>query len=144
MKYEIIKNGLDDYSLKYKDKEIRFHSDVETITKMQSINEIAKEEMILSLAERGKTIKDLIKEYKENGKTYQDNSSRDELLKVYIDKTSTKIYNEAVEKCLGITFEKLVSDIELDNEKQQQHLAIEIGEILVGRFQDKGQNKVEQ
>ena len=61
MKYQLIKNGEDDYSLKYKDKEIKFHSDVELVTKLQNINEIAKEEMAISLAERGKTINDLVK-----------------------------------------------------------------------------------
>ena len=64
MKYEIIKNGQDDYTLKYKDKEIKFHSDVELVTKLQSVNEYAKEEMVLSLAERNKTINDLIKKTK--------------------------------------------------------------------------------
>ena len=36
-KYEFIKNGLDDYTLKYKDKEIQFCSKVEFIKELQEV-----------------------------------------------------------------------------------------------------------
>ena len=49
-KYRFVRNGTDDYSLIYKDKEIRFHSDVEIITELQMVYANAEEQMIFALA----------------------------------------------------------------------------------------------
>ena len=78
-KYEFIKNGVDDYTLKYKDKEINFNSNVNIQKDLQDVPERARKKMILDLAKEGISIKDLSKEIKENGKTYYDNSNKDEL-----------------------------------------------------------------
>ena len=67
-KYEIIKDGLDNYILKYKDKEIQFNSTVNLVSKLQDITRQARMRMITDLAKEGKTIKDLIVETEENGK----------------------------------------------------------------------------
>lgn len=139
MKYQLIKNGEDDYSLKYKDKEIKFHSDVELVTKLQSINEIAKEEMVLSLAERGKTINDLVKKQTVDGKTQYDNSNVNMLLNTYVGRVGTQLYQESINKMCGKTIDELVEEIGLTNENEQKQLAEDLGKIMVGRFQGKGQ-----
>ena len=139
MKYEIIKNGQDDYTLKYKDKEIKFHSDVELVTKLQSVNEYAKEEMVLSLAERNKTINDLIKKQNVDGKTVYDNSNVNMLLNTYTEKAEAKFYQEAIKKMCGFNIDELVEEIGITEVNEQKKLAEDLGKIMVGRFQDKGQ-----
>ena len=47
--YEIIKNGTDDYTLKYKDKEINFHTDLSIMKDMQGIAKRARIKMITEL-----------------------------------------------------------------------------------------------
>jgi hypothetical protein len=127
------------YTLKYKDKEIKFHSDVELVTQLQSINELAKEEMVLNLAERNKTINDLIKKQTVDGKTVYDNSNVNMLLNTYTEKIGAKLYQEAVKKMCGFNIDELVEEIGITEVSEQKKLAEELGKIMVGRFQDKGQ-----
>lgn len=138
MKYEIVKNGIDDYSLKYKEKEIKLKSDVETITKLQGIYKEAKKEMIFDLSKEGKTIKELCKETKKDGKTYIDNSNETFLLNMYVEDISAKLFNEAIKKVSGATLEELCKEIGLED-KEQEEFAKELGEVIAGRFQNKGQ-----
>jgi hypothetical protein len=63
---------------------------------MQEANRIARLKMISDLAKENMSIKDLIKETKKDGKTYYDNSSKEELEKAYIEETNSKIFLETI------------------------------------------------
>lgn len=139
MKYEIIKNGIDDYTLKYKDKEIKFNSNVDLVTEMQEVNEKARENLIFDLASRNMTVNDLVKKQIIDGKTYYDNSNKEELEKIYIEKETGKVFMKAIKKMLGIEFTELALDIGLITDEEMKKFGEEMGEILVGRFQNKGQ-----
>ena len=133
-KYEIIKNGADDYTLKYKDKEINFSSNVEIQNDLQGITERARKKMILELAQNGVSIKDLTKEIKKDGKTYYDNSNKDELEKVYIQEEQANAWLEIVNKLFNTSFENLIKDIGITTEKEVQEFGTDIGYILAGQF----------
>ena len=62
--YEIIKNGTDDYTLKYKDKELNFKSDISIMKDMQSISKRARVKMVTDLAKQGVSLKDFTIEKK--------------------------------------------------------------------------------
>lgn len=137
MKYEFIKNGTDDYSLKYKDKEIKFNSNVNIVKKMQEVNRLARLKMVKDLAKENMTIKDLTKEIKQDGKTYYDNSSKEELEKAYIDELSSEVFLEIVEEMLGMELTTLLTEIGLTDEKEISDFSTQLGSIIVGQFPSK-------
>ena len=143
-KYRFVRNGTDDYSLIYGDKKIDFHSDVGIITELQMVYSNAEEQMIFALAEKGKTINDLVKSYKKDGKTYYDYSSKDALKKVYVDKEQTRLLGEAVKKVMGVDYNFLIQDIDFDNLAEAEEFLKDLGAAITGRFRDKGQEKVDQ
>ena len=144
-KYLLTKNGLDDYTLSYGEKKIDFHSCVEIVTKLQRINELAKKKMILDLAEQGKTVNDLIKKKVVNGKNIEDYTNYNAYLKVCNDEVSTDLFNEGVEKMLGISLAKLLIEIGIqDNTEEALKLSEELGKAMTGGFPEKGQEKVDQ
>lgn len=133
-KYHITKNGIDDYTLEYKDKKINFKSNVEIITELQAVNERAKQKMIIDLAKQGITLNELVKEIKKDGKTYFDNSNKDEMLQTYTRIESNVLFNNAIKEMIGITLTELAIEIGLETDEEADKLSRELGEILVGRF----------
>ena len=133
-KYEFIKNGVDDYTLKYKDKEINFKSNVNIVNNLQDSISKARMNMIKDLAKEGMTIKDLVVERKENGKTYYDNTNKEELEKAYLEKEQSKVFIEIIEKLFGMSVEDLFIDMELTNVEESTQFSEELGKILVGNF----------
>lgn len=133
-KYQIIKNGQDDYVLKYKDQEIKFNSNVDIVTELQRAEEIGKQKMIIDLARQGITINELVKEVKKDGKTYFDNSNKDEMMKSYINIERGNLFNKAIEKMVGKSLLDLSMEIGIETEEEANKLSLELGEILVGRF----------
>ena len=133
-KYEFIKNGVDDYTLKYKDKEINFKSNVNIVNSLQDSISKARMNMIKDLAKEGLSIKDLIIERKENGKTYYDNTNKEELEKAYLEKEQSKVFIEIIEKLFGMSVEDLFIDMELTNVEESTQFSEELGKILVGNF----------
>lgn len=136
-KYEFIKNSVDDYTLKYKDKEINFKSNVDVVTRLQDTVASAKTKMIMDLAKQGISIKNLTIETKKDGKTYYDNTNKIELENTYIQQEQGKVFMEIIKEILGVDITELFTDMEL-NEKETEEFAKEFGEILTGRFQNKG------
>lgn len=130
-KYEIIKNGLDDYTLKYKDKEISFNSTVDIVSKLQDSTKKARMRMVMDLAKEGKTIKDLIVETTKDGKTIEDHSNKDFIEEGYIQQAQTEVFNEIIHEMLGVSLENLVMDIGL-NEKEVEEFGVELGKCIVG------------
>ena len=133
-KYEFIKNGVDDYTLKYKDKEINFKSNVNIVNNLQDSISKARMNMIKDLAKEGMTIKDLIIERKENGKTYYDNTNKEELEKAYLEKEQSKVFIEIIEKLFGMSVEELFIDIGITSVEESEKFAEELGKMLVGNF----------
>ena len=134
MKYEFRKNGTDDYSLIYKDKEIKFNSDVETANKMQEVEANAKIKMIEDLAEKGKSIRNLTIEIIKDGKKYYDNTNRIEMEKAYIEREQTKVFSEVIEKILGMKLETLFSEIGITETQEAQDFSMDLARILTGQW----------
>lgn len=133
-KYEFIQRGKDDYILKYKDKEIEFSSSVDIVKKMQEAIKNARLKMIFDLGKNNMTIKDLIKEEKKDGKTYFDNSNKDELEQIYLQDEQSKVFLEVTEKMFGMELEKLLIDMDLTDTKEIEEFSTELGRVLVGQF----------
>lgn len=131
--YEIIKNGTDDYTLKYKDKELNFHTDLTIMKEMQSISKRARVKMVTDLAKQGISLKDFTIEKKENGKTYFDSSNKAELEKAYIDEETANVFNEIIEKQFGMDLLSLLQDIGIENEKEVEKFSMELMQALVGK-----------
>lgn len=137
--YEIIKNGTDNYTLKYKDKEINFHTDISIMRDMQSISKRARVKMVTDLSKQGVSLKDFTIEKKENGKTYFDNSNKAELEKAYIDEETTIVFNEIIEKQFGMDLLNLLQDIGLESEKDITKFSEELMTALIGKTPSGGQ-----
>lgn len=131
-KYEIIKNGTDDYTLKYKDKEFNFKTDLKIMSKMQGANKIARTKMVMDLTKQGISLKDLVITKKENGKTYLDNSNKAELEKAYIDDETANVFSEICESQFGMDLTTLILDIDL-NENEMEQFSLELVQALTGK-----------
>lgn len=134
MKYEIIKNGVDNYTLKYQDKEIKLHSSVGLAEKMQSAIKSARMKMIKDLVKEGTTIDELTKKTTKDGKTYYDNSNKEELEQIYIADENEKVFNACVKEMTGMTLTDLMLEIGLTTETEATKFGEEIGGILTGNF----------
>ena len=49
---------------------------------------------------------------------------------------ANELFNEAVEKMLGMSLSKLSIEIGIETKEEAEKLSSDLGEILVGRFQD--------
>ena len=132
-KYEFIKNGMDDYTLKYKDKEIKLNSKVDYIKELQEVNKNARLKMIADLTSKGMSVKDLVKEEKKDGKTFYDNSNKEYIEEAYINEVQQETFSNIIKKMIGKTLEELVFDIGLENEEEITEFGNEIGNILLGK-----------
>lgn len=135
MKYTIEKLNLDNYVLKYKDKEIKFNSKVDYMSKMQNVAKDARFKMIKDLKEQGLTIKSLIVEEKKDGKIYQDNSNKDFIEKGYITEEQNAVFNKVIKEMMGKDLQELVVDIGFETEEEVIEFSTQLGEVLGGRFQ---------
>lgn len=133
-KYEFIQRGKDDYILKYKDKEIEFNSSVDIVKKMQEAIKNARLQMLMDLGRNHMTVKDLIKEEKKDGKTYFDNSNKDELEQIYLQDEQSKVFMEVVETMFKQKLEVLLADMDLTETKEIEDFSSELGKIIVGQF----------
>lgn len=132
-KYQIIKNGKDDYTLKYQDKEINFHSSVQIVKKMQEVSKIARLKMMIELSKQGITIKDLVKEEKKDGKTYFDNSNKEEIEKIFIEQETGQVFQEEIKEMLGMELIELLEDIGLNEEEEIKEFSEELGKVMIGQ-----------
>ena len=139
--YEIIKNGTDDYTLKYKDKELKFHSDLSIIKDMQSIAKRARLKMIKELSKEGISLKEFVIEKKENGKTYLDNSNKAELERTYINEETATVFNEIIQKQFKMDLMELITDIGLETEEDVEKFSTELSSALVGKTPSRWQEK---
>ena len=134
--YEIIKNGVDDYSLKYKDKEFKFHADINLKKKMQGVYKTAKIKMLMDLASEGMSLKQFTIEEKKNGKTYSDNTNKAELEQAYIDNEMAEVFNQICIDNFGMDLSDLIMDIGLED-KQIEDFSKDLAMALNGNFPSK-------
>ena len=140
-KYEIIKNGMDDYTLKYKDKTINFNGKVDYAIESQNIVKTARMRMITDLAKEGKSIKSLVIEEKKDGKTLYDNSNKEYIEETYINEVQEEIFNDILKKMLGYTFEQLVLEIGLEDTSDIIKLGEDIGKVISGNYTPSGEKE---
>lgn len=134
MKYEFIKNGVDDYSLKYKDKEIKFKSDVSIITRMQETIAAGKLKMVADLTKKGMTVKDLVIVKKVDGKTYYDNTNKIEVENSYIQTEQGLVFNEILKEKLGMDIQQLQTELEL-TEDDLEKFGEDFAKVITGQLQ---------
>ena len=137
MKYQIIKNDLDDYTLSYKDKVFNYKSDVELISKLQNSPKKARIKMLTDLANEGISLKKFTIEEKKDGKTYYDNTNKNELERTYIGEAMLEVIDETCKKNFNLTFGELMADIGLETQEEQEKFSSELGSSLMGRFPSK-------
>lgn len=137
MKYQIIKNGTDDYTLKYKDKEFNYKSDIELMSKLQSAPKLARIEMLKDLAKEGISLKDFTIESRNEGKTYFDNTNKNELENTYIQNKMLEIIDNTCKEKFNLSFTELLLDIGLENQQEQEKFSSELGSSLMGKFPSK-------
>ena len=133
-KYTIVKNGVDDYSLKYGDKEIKLRSYVGLAEKIQNVYSEARRKMIMDLSADGRSLNSLITETKKDGKTLVDTSNADALENLYIEREYEKVFEECVKDITGMTFTELCVELKLETDEEGIKLGEDIGLILSGNF----------
>lgn len=132
-KYEIIKNAKDDYTLKFKDKEFNFHTDVKLISEMQQVHKKARLELIKDLTKENMSYKDLTIEESKNGKTYFDNSNKVELENAYIEGAIQEFFDKICEEKFGYNLTNLILEMEL-NEEETEKFTSELVGALTGNI----------
>ena len=134
MKYQIIKNATDDFTLKYKDKEFNYKPDVELMSKLQGAPKVARIKMLKDLAKEGMSLKQFTIEEKKDGKTYYDNTNKAELENAYIQNEMLEIINEVCKNNFNLGLAELIMDIGLETSEEQEKFSSELGSSLMGKF----------
>ena len=129
-KYEFIKNGMDDYTLKYKDKEIQFCSKVEFIKELQEVQKNARLKMISDLAKEGMSVQDLIIKKTEGAKTIEDHSNKDYVEQGYIQQEQVKVIDNICKKMFNMDASTLILELGFTEEKEVEDFYKEFGDIL--------------
>lgn len=124
----------DDVTLKYKDKEFTFKRDVKLITELQGLVMEARQRMIEDYAEKGKSIKSLTIETKKDGKTYYDNSNKNELEKIYQEKVTLEYFNKKCEEYFKMDLPTLIQDIGLEGEDEGATFTSDLMAYMTGNI----------
>ena len=128
-------------SLKYKDKEFTFKTNVKLISEMQGLVMEARKRMIQEFAKTGQSIKDLIIETKENGKTYYDNTNKVELEKIYQEELTIEFFNKKCEELFGMDLAGLMLDIGLETEDEGSKFSNDLISYMSGNIPSKSSTK---
>lgn len=119
MKYEFIRLDEDNIKLKYKDKEFTFKVNVKLISEMQKVVMESRIKLIEDLAEKGKSVKNLTIEIKKDGKTYYDNSNKQELEQIYQEQEYLKFFDNKCQEIFNMDLQSLIDDIGLNDEEAE-------------------------
>ena len=125
-KYTITKNGVDDYSLKYGETELKLHSTVGLAEKIQNVLSEARKKMIMDLSVNDRTLNDLVKETKKDGKTVVDTSNVDALESLYIEREYARVFEDCIKEMTGKSFIELIQEIGLETEEEGEKLGEEL------------------
>ena len=132
-KYELVNVSTDNYILKYKDKSFEFKTDVSLVSEMQGIHKRARVSMIKDLAKDGISLKDLTVETKKDGKTYVDNTNREELENAYIEDAMNEFFDNICKNKFGMSLAELLIDIGIvEDTKEVEKFAAELTAALTG------------
>lgn len=131
-KYKITKNGVDNYTLEYKEKKFDFHTDLKMMSKIQGATKTARLKMINDATKEGISLKEYTKEIKKDGKTYYDNTNKEELEKIYIDDEISNVFNEICKENFNQDLMTLIQDIGLDDNEIEK-FSQELSEALLGK-----------
>lgn len=118
MKYEFIDIDEDTSKLKYKDKEFIIKRNVKLVSEIQGLVAKARIKMIQDFSKNGQSIKDLTIETKKDGKTYYDNSNKEELEKIYQEQLTIEYFDNKCEELFNMSLVELMNDIGLETEKE--------------------------
>lgn len=120
MRYEFIKKTLDEYVLKYIDKngnekEIPFKRTIDMATKMQSITALARMKMVAEMTENGYKREDFISKIDDGkGQVVYDESQLKYIEQGYIEQEQGKVVYKTIEETLGISLDDLLTDMGLE------------------------------
>lgn len=112
-KYEIIKNSVDNYTLKYKDKSFDFKTELALISEIQAVHKNARVKMIKDLSKDGISLKSLSIEEKKDGKTYVDNTNKEELENAYLEDAMIEFFNNVCQKKFNMDLAALLTDMDI-------------------------------
>ena len=133
-KYQIVKNGVDDYTLKYQNVELPFHTDLNMKKKMQGVYKTAKFKMLRDLTSEGMSLKQFTIKEKKDGKTYEDNTNKAELEQAYINEEMAEAFNQICISQFEMDLSDLITDIGLVEEKEIEEFSKELAMALNGNF----------
>lgn len=133
-KYEIIKNSVDNYTLKYKDKEFDFKTELALISEIQAVHKNARVKMIKDLSKEGISLKSLSVEEKKDGKTYVDNTNKEELENAYLEDAMVEFFNNVCQKKFKMDLTELLTDMEIAEDTEEvQNFTVELISALTGQ-----------
>lgn len=131
--YEFKKVDNDTTKLKMKineeEKEFTIKRDVKLLKEMQSINFKARKRMLIDLAKEGLTKDNLITKKEENGKTYYNNSSWQELENQYIEEETLNVFDNIIKDITGYSMTELMLSLE---EAEQDKFSNELMVAILG------------
>jgi hypothetical protein len=131
--YEFKKVDNDTTKLKMKineeEKEFTIKRDVKLLKEMQSINFKARKRMLIDLAKEGLTKDNLITKKEENGKTYYNNSSWQELENQYIEEETLNVFDNIIKDITGYSMTELMLSLE---EAEQDKFSNELLVAILG------------
>lgn len=134
MKWNIRKEGVDNYFLEYKDKIIPFHSNVGLVMELQNVYKNARINMIKDLKDKGLTLQDLVVETKtDDGKVIYDNSQRNYLEESFIQEEQMRVMQDIIQKTLNISYTDLILDIGFETQAETNEFFTELGNCLIGK-----------
>ena len=136
-KYEFYKIDNDNVGLKYKDKEFSFKVNIQLQKELQSILSDSRIELLEDLSKRGKSINDYVIVSKKDGKTYYDNSNKQELEQIYRERATLEYYNNFCEKHFNMSMERLMEDIGLATEQEGSDFARDFSNAITGNIPSK-------
>ena len=117
MKYKFTYED-DIVTLKYKDKEFKFKTNIKLISEMQGLVIEARKKMIQDFAKNGQSIQSLTIETKKDGKTIYDNSNKIELEKIYQEQITAEFFNNKCIELFNMDLAGLMLDIGLETEEE--------------------------
>ncbi len=133
MKWNIRKEGIDNYFLEYKDKMLPFHSKVGLVNDLQGSIKKARLRMVKELSEMGMSVNDLTKITSKDGKTTYDNSNKQFIEESYINEENQKVLENIIQEMFNMRFEELMLDIGIETEDEAREFSTELGNCLIGR-----------
>lgn len=141
MKYEFKYIKLDDYELKYTNKNgdditIPFTRNIKMANKLQSIEKRARLNMYKDLTEMGVTKDDLIVKKQENGKTIYDETNYKMYEEQYMNLARLEVINEIYEMCFNKPISDLLIDMganEVKDVNEVQKFSQEFASIIMGK-----------